>query len=153
MQVQQPNQFHCYNQNVAFVNRMDQNVATYMIGIGLKKCWWAPFAWRVDVVRQNVWILYCINKDEDDESLSFLVFQRDVVNAMRCCKSKDNRSSSSYVGFRNVPPDVRYDHAKHYQVPSKIQGWCKVCKKNFRHCCIKYKLNLQDICFEIFHGN
>ena len=37
MQVQQPNQFHCYNQNMAFVNRMDQNVATYMIGIGLKK--------------------------------------------------------------------------------------------------------------------
>ena len=93
MQVQQPNQFHCYNQNMAFVNRMNQNVATYMIGIGLKKWWWAPFAWRVDVVGQNVWILYCINKDEDDESLSFLVFERGVVSAMRCCKSKDNRSS------------------------------------------------------------
>ena len=27
IQKQQPNQFHCYNQNMGFVNRMDQNVA------------------------------------------------------------------------------------------------------------------------------
>ena len=25
-QEQQPNQFHCYNQNMVFVNKMDQNV-------------------------------------------------------------------------------------------------------------------------------
>ena len=29
IQEQQPNQFHCYNQNMGFVNRMDQNVANY----------------------------------------------------------------------------------------------------------------------------
>ena len=28
-QEQQPNQVHCYNQNMGFVNRMDQNVAKY----------------------------------------------------------------------------------------------------------------------------
>ena len=34
---EQPNQFYCYNQNMGFVNRMDQNVAKYRIGIRMKK--------------------------------------------------------------------------------------------------------------------
>ena len=29
IQEQQTNQFHCYNQNMGFINRMDQNVAKY----------------------------------------------------------------------------------------------------------------------------
>ena len=29
IQEHQPNQFHCYNQNMGFVNRMDQKVAKY----------------------------------------------------------------------------------------------------------------------------
>ena len=37
IQEQQPNQFHCYNQNMGFVNRMDQNVAKYRIGVELRK--------------------------------------------------------------------------------------------------------------------
>ena len=35
IQEQQPNRFDCYNQNLGFVNRMDQNVAN--IGIEMKK--------------------------------------------------------------------------------------------------------------------
>ena len=37
MKEQKPNQFHCYNQNMGFVNRMDQNVAKYRIGFRMKK--------------------------------------------------------------------------------------------------------------------
>ena len=33
---EQPNHFHCYNKNMGFVNRMDQNVAKYRIGIRMK---------------------------------------------------------------------------------------------------------------------
>ena len=29
IQEQQPNQLHCYNKNMGFVNRMEQNVAKY----------------------------------------------------------------------------------------------------------------------------
>ena len=39
---EQPNQFHFYNQNMGFVNRMDQNVAKYRIDIRMKKWWWSP---------------------------------------------------------------------------------------------------------------
>ena len=37
IQEQQQNQFHCYKQNMGFVNRMDQNMAKYRIGILMKK--------------------------------------------------------------------------------------------------------------------
>ena len=40
---------------VGFVNRMDQNVSKYRIGIRMKKRrWWSPFVWMVDVVLQGV---------------------------------------------------------------------------------------------------
>ena len=37
IQEQQPNQFRCYNQNMGFVKRMDQNLAKHRIGIWMKK--------------------------------------------------------------------------------------------------------------------
>ena len=37
IQEQQRNQFHYYNQNMSCVNRMDQNVGKYRIGIRMKK--------------------------------------------------------------------------------------------------------------------
>ena len=37
IQVNQTNQFYCYNQNMGFVDRMYQNVAMYRIGIRMKK--------------------------------------------------------------------------------------------------------------------
>ena len=57
----------------------------------------------VDVVFQNAQMLYRINKDEDDESLSLLAFRRDVVDVIFLKYSKEGISSSSHVGIRNVP--------------------------------------------------
>ena len=72
------NQIHCYNQNIGFVNRMDQNVAKY----------WHPNKKLVVVpVCLNGRCCYTgcvssvgINKDKGDNSLSLLAFQRHVVN-------------------------------------------------------------------------
>ena len=122
IQEPQPNQIHCYKQNVGFVNRMDQSAANYTIGIQMKKRWWSPFVWMVDVVIQGTRVLYRINKDEDDESLHFLGFWRHIVNAIFLKYSKEGRLSSSHVGIRNIPPDVCYDVIKHYQVQSEHRG-------------------------------
>ena len=85
----------------------------------MKKWWWSPFVWMVDVVLQGARVLYCINKDEGDESLPFLVFWRHIVNAIFLKYSKEGRLSSSHVGIRNIPSDVCYDVTKHYQVQSE----------------------------------
>ena len=98
---------------------MDQNVAKYRISILIKKWWWFPFVWMVDIVLQGVWVLYPINKDEGNESLPLLAFPKDVVNAIFLRYSKEGRLSSSHAGIRNIPSDVCYDDTKHYQVQSE----------------------------------
>ena len=37
IQKQQPSQFHCYNQKMGFVNRMDEHLPKHRIGIRMKK--------------------------------------------------------------------------------------------------------------------
>ena len=63
--------------------KKDQNVAKYSNGIQMKKWWWSPFIWMVDIVLQFVWVLYRIKKDEGDESLTLL-----DVGSLRCCQYK-----------------------------------------------------------------
>ena len=119
IQEQQPNQFHCYNKNIGFANRMDQSVVNYRIGIRMKTRWCSPFVWMVDVVLQGSWVLYRVNKDEGDESLLFLVFRRYVVNAIFLKYSEDGRLSTSHVGIQNISSDTYYEDTKHYQVQSE----------------------------------
>ena len=66
----------------------------------------------VDVVLQGAWVLYRINKDEGDESLLLVAFQRHAVNAIFPKYSKEGRLSSSHVGIRNIPSDVYCDDTK-----------------------------------------
>ena len=150
----------------------------------MKKWWWFPFVWMVDVVIQGAWVLYRINKDKDDESLPLLAFRRYVVNVIFLKYSKEGRLSSSHLGIRNMPSDVCRDDTKHYLVQSEhrrlqkpfkhlkgsaftltvnslksltgyaktlhlrclkgskyasAEGRCKVCKKNSRRRCVKFK--------------
>ena len=72
----------------------------------------------VDVVLQGAWVLYRINRDEDDESLSLVAFQRHAVKVVFPKYSKEGRFFSSHVGIRNIPSDC-YDDTKHYQVQSE----------------------------------
>ena len=72
-------------------------------------------------------------------------FRRDVVDKIFLKYPKEDRSSSSHAGIRNIPADVCYDDTKPYQVPSEKQGRCKVCKKYSRRPCEKYKVNLHYI--------
>ena len=72
-----------------------------------------------DVVIQGAWVLYRINKDKGDESLPLLAFRRHVVNIIFLKYSKEGRLSSSHLGILNIPSNVCYDDAKHYQVQSE----------------------------------
>ena len=84
-----------------------------------KKWWWFPFVWMVDVAIHVVWVLYCINKDKDDESLPLPPFLRHADNVIFLKCSKKGRLSSSHLGIWNIPSDVCYDDTKHYQVQSE----------------------------------
>ena len=99
----------------------------------------------VDVFLQDVWLMYRINKDEDDESLPLLGFWRDVVDAIILKYSKEGRFSSSQAEIRNFRADVCYDDAKHYRVESQNQGKCKLWEKNSWHHNVKFTRSIFDI--------
>ena len=56
----------------------------------------------VDIVLQGMWVLNRFDKDEDNESLPLLAFQRDDVDAIFLKYSKEGRLSSNHVGIRNM---------------------------------------------------
>ena len=56
---------------------------------------------------------------ESDESLPFLAFPRDVINAIFLKYSKEGRLFSSHVGIRNIPSDFCYDDTKYYLLQSE----------------------------------
>ena len=89
-----------------FCRRKEQTMVKYSIRIQMKKRWWAPFTWMVDVVLQNTWVLYHINIDEEDESLPLLVFWGDVATAIFMKYSKEGRLSLNPV--ENMKCFVRY---------------------------------------------
>ena len=75
---------------MGFVNRMDQNVAKYRIGIRMKKWWCSLFSWMVDIVLQDAWLLHFINSGKGDESLPLLAFRRDVNAIFWNIQRKEN---------------------------------------------------------------
>ena len=56
-------------------DRADQNIATYLISIRIKKWWWPLFVWVPDMIMQNAWLLYRANKGADDPCVDLLQFR------------------------------------------------------------------------------
>ena len=56
--------------------------------------------------------VHSVNKDEVEESLFLLAFRRDIINAIFLKYSKEGRSSSSDVPFRNITSDACYANSK-----------------------------------------
>ena len=100
IQVPLPNQFHCYIQDMFFVGQMVQNVAKYHIAISMKKWWWAPFAWMLDVSAQTAWIPHWISHTEDP-SCSLLSFRRDIVNTIFLKYCLNGAINNEWSGFQS----------------------------------------------------
>ena len=89
----------------------------------------------VDVVLQNAWVLYHINKDEGDESLSLLA-----------CNFFD-RTMSEFRMSHQMP--VMRWHIIRCHLKNKA---CVRCTRITSDAAVRCKANLHDIFFEIFHG-
>ena len=85
----------------------------------------------------------CCYYSEVLESLPFLAFRRDVDDAIFLKYSKEGRSTSSKCG--NSKCSIRFL----LQILFEKQDRCKVCKKNSRHCCVKCKVDIYDICLYV----
>ena len=79
VKIDQPNAIKLYNSSMGGTDRMDQNIATYRIGIRSKKWWWSLFIWLFDVSIGNAHYLYKRSSAYADEPLDLLGFQREIV--------------------------------------------------------------------------
>ena len=66
--VLQPNVVNIYNRFMGGVDRMDQNILTYMIKLRSKKWWWPWFRSCVDVAVNNAFQLYRLRQPDAGES-------------------------------------------------------------------------------------
>ena len=113
IQVKQPACIHKYNKGMSGVDRADQNVSTYRIGIRSKKWCWPLFAWVPDVIRQNAWLLYRCFKTANDPKHDLLSFRREIV-MVYLTKYKTTSQSRSVPRIQNVPDAIRYDQIGHF---------------------------------------
>jgi len=96
-------------------DQMDQNMATYRIGVRGKKWWWPLFTWLLEISMINSWTIY---KKANSKQISQLDFRHEIVltylkrygtapmGAGRPSKSLSSSDS-------RILDDVRYDHLDH----------------------------------------
>ena len=147
--VEQPKAIQNYNGSMGGVDRADQNVAAYRIGVRSKKWWWPLFAWIPDMVMQNAWVLYRQQKLPSEKNHDLLSFRREVVSVYLAKYSLKNSTRSQVA---SVPRDIRFDMEGHFSDRCPTTKTCGLCKKNTRRWCVKCKKGLHDHCFNAYHG-
>ena len=72
--IEQPDMIREYNKSMGGVDRMDQNIAAYMINLRSKKWWWPLFRFATDVSVNNAFQLYRMKEVEGEKKLGALGF-------------------------------------------------------------------------------
>ncbi|CAK1601053.1 unnamed protein product [Parnassius mnemosyne] len=165
-EVDQPRCFISYNKYMGGVDRLDQNVGCYRIGIRLKRWYWQLLMFPLNVSINNAYQLYRMSPSaKEKDSHDLLSFTRYVVQSYFMTKSVTNSSASSngtitkakYVPksslavIKRVPSSIRLDRKDHYMVDNGKQSRCGLCHKNTTKKCGKCAVALHAKCSEVFH--
>lgn len=150
--ITQPHVVRMYNKSMGGVDRTDQNIGQYRIAIRSKKWWWPFFAWVVDMVLQNCWLLHRFN---NANHIDLLTMRREIVRVNLARGSALRRIARPQQHFpiicSKVPDAVRFDGQLHYPGDADRQLRCSVCKKNTKKMCKKCNIGIHLQCFEQFH--
>lgn len=113
--VSRPKLIAQYNQYMGGTDQMDQNIATYRIGVRGKKWWWPIFTWLLEIPMNNSWSLY---KKVNSKQITQLDFRRELVltylqryGVARIGAGRPSKSLSS--SDSRVSDDIRYDRMDH----------------------------------------
>ena len=149
VQIDQPFLIKLYNEHMGGVDRMDQNVSKYRIGLRGKKWYWCLISYMLDVSINNAWQLQkiCNNKNPMD----MLQFRRYIVRTYLSQYGKPPEK-----GMRGKPQDVlsdiRYDGYKHWVIPQNGQTKCRHCHMKTTTRCEKCDVGLHVKCFKDHHS-
>lgn len=128
--VSQPNIVRLYNSSMGGVDRADQNIATYRVMMRTKKWWWPLFAYCVDAMMQNAWILYRKTLGYQEQPLDLLAFRREVVRVYMMRHAQPARMG-------RVPVEIRQDSRGHFFSDSQTQRCCGHCGKKHSQAVLK----------------
>lgn len=153
--IQQPSVIKEYNTYMGGVDRMDQNINTYRIGIRTKKWWWSLFAYLPDMIVQNCWLLYRMTPKYRESPLDLLEFRRSIVKTYLMRFSQRATLGRPIARARRqidrVPNAVRFDGQNHFIQPILTQRRCALCGNKTTRICSKCNVALHDRCFANYH--
>lgn len=156
--VPQPFLIRHYNRTMGGVDRMDQNIEKYRVGIRSKKWWWSIFIYCIDLSVQQAWHLYRQTETSAEKSLDLLAFRRAVAKVYldRARSAPDAPRLHPGRGRpvaldKRVPAAVRYDRTDHLITPWPTQLRCSHCGLKTKHRCMKCQTGVHDRCFKDFH--
>ena len=151
--IPQPKVVHVYNRYMGGVDRLDQNLAAYMINLRSKKWWWPLFRFCIDVAINNAYQLYRIKQLNEGESrMDALEFRRVIVETYYKNYKTKNDSVALYPKSA-TKNHVRMAEENHHWIRKGTQRRCAKngCKGTSKFFCIKCNVGLHPECFESFH--
>ena len=153
IEIEQPKVVSVYNRNMGGVDRLDQNLAAYIINLRSKKWWWPLFRFCIDVAINNAFQLYRTKKlDEGEIAIDNLEFRRRIVESYY--KDFSTKATSITLFSKVMPKDhVRAGEKNHHWIRKGKQRKCakKDCKGTSLYFCSKCNVGLHPECFESFH--
>ena len=139
--VTQPDVIRSYDKSMGGVDRTDQNIAQYRVKIRNKKWYWPLFAWTLDLVVQNAWLLH--KQDCSSNKMDLLAFRREIASCLLNSEQNSAKKKQRTSFFSSkVPDDIRFDGINHVDGTSERQFRCAVCKKNTKKTCAKCSVGL-----------
>lgn len=157
IEINQPNIINAYNKSMAGVDRMDQNIATYMINLRSKKWWWPLFTFVVDAAVNNAFQLYRNrNLNPGEQRMDALGLRRAIVDAYYRMHRKVP-STTLFPGNRvlhNPSKNLQFDGKNHWIVKGS-QRRCSLtgCKGTSKYFCEKCNVGLHPECFKVYHSS
>ena len=152
--IEQPQFIKKYNEGMGGVDRLDQNIATYMIAHRSKKWWWPIFRFCVDLYANNAFQIYRHSKENLGQNpLDFLGFRRSIVDKYYW-RYRKTTQIALFPGSRKetkVSDKVKSDILSSWTGKAK-QGRCAECGKTTLYFCKKCIVVLHLESIKGFHG-
>lgn len=140
-----------YNQCMGGVDRMDQNISLYRVGIHGKKWWSCIFTWMIDVALQNAWQLHRVAFPD----LPQLDFRREIT--LFYCRHYGVPPKSTGNRKRKMSEcdskSIRFDNISHWPrcIPKRRRCAADNCHASPKTICGKCDVGLCTKCFESYH--
>ena len=152
-EIDQPQSIFLYNKGMGGVDRLDQNISSYMIGHRSKKWQWPVFRFCLDQPVNNAYQLYRQQKrSERERKLDLLGLRPSIVDTYYRCLRKST-TTDIFLPPRKlskVSDEVRYD-AINYWIGKGKQRRCASCQKTTLYFCEKCNVGLHPDCHKQFH--